>query len=130
MYEDDIFEEEDMENFICLDCGVNTADIGEYYMLTNEVWREAAPDEGELGGMLCVNCVELRLGRQLWPEDFMDAPLNYMHSMLSPRLLARFCGIPDLEAEELQELLKNNKQIAARVIGEMRKQNLKGPNKP
>lgn len=130
MYEDDIFEEEDMGNFICLDCGVNTADIGEYYMLTNEVWREAAPDEGELGGMLCVNCVELRLGRQLWPEDFMDAPLNYMHSILSPRLLARFCGIPDLEAEELQELLKNNKQIATRVIGEMRNQNLKDPNKP
>jgi hypothetical protein len=53
-----------------------------------------------------------------------------MHSILSPRLLARFCGIPDLEAEELQELLKNNKQIATRVIGEMRNQNLKGPNKP
>lgn len=129
MYEDDIFDDEDMENFICLDCGINTADIGEYYMLTSAVWQEAAPDEGDLGGMLCVNCVELRLGRQLWPEDFMDAPLNYMHSIMSSRLLARFCGIPDPEAEELQEILKNNKEIATRVIGELRNHQMKGPGK-
>ena len=125
MYEDDIFDKEDMENFICLDCGVNTDEISEYYMLTGEVWKQAVPD---LAGMLCISCVELRLGRQLWPEDFMDAPLNVMFSIMSTRLLARFCGIPDAEAEELLVILKNNKETASVIVKQLRNQNLKGPN--
>ena len=127
MIDDEFSYEEEMENFICLDCGVNTDEIGEYYMLTNEVWKEAVPD---LVGMLCINCVELRLGRQLWPEDFMDSPINYFHSRLSARVLSRFCGIPDEEAEELLVILQNNKKGAAEIVKQLHIQNLKGPNKP
>jgi len=54
----------------------------------------------------------------------MDAPLNYMHAGLSPRLLARFCGITDSEAEELQAILKINKKIAPQIIGELRNHHL------
>lgn len=122
MYDDDQNCEDEMENFICLDCGVNTDEIGEYYMLTSEVWKEAVPD---LTGMLCISCVELRLGRQLWPEDFMDAPLNVMFSIMSARLLARFCGIPDAEAEDLLAILKNNKESASEIVNQLRSQQMK-----
>ena len=128
MYEDDFYDdEEDLEPFVCLDCGVNTALNDEYYMLTGEVWKEAVPD---LVGMLCINCVELRLGRQLWPEDFMESPINYLHSRLSARILAHFCGIPDDEAEELLVILQNNKKEAHQIIEQLRIQHMKGPNKP
>ena len=127
MIDDEFSYEEEMENFICLDCGVNTDEIGEYYMLTNEVWKEVVPD---LTGMLCINCVELRLGRQLWPEDFMDAPLNVMFSIMSVRLLARFYGIPDEETDELLVILQNNKKEAPGIVKQLRIQNLKSPNKP
>jgi hypothetical protein len=127
MYEDEHFDDEaDWEAFVCLDCGVNTSLNEEYYMLTNEVWKEAVPD---LVGMLCINCVELRLGRQLWPEDFMDSPINYFHSRLSARILSRFCGIPDDEADELLVILQNNKKEATQIIDQLRIQNMKGPNK-
>ena len=127
MCEDEYFNEDELENFICLDCGVNTALNNEYYMLEKEVWQEAVPD---LWGMLCLNCVELRLGRQLWPEDFMEAPLNYIHARLSAFMLSRFCGIPDDEADELLEILKINKDETTRIIEQLRIRNIKGPDKP
>lgn len=126
MYEDDFDDEDIWEPFVCLDCGVNTSLNEEYYMLTNEVWKEAVPD---LVGMLCINCVELKLGRQLWPDDFMDSPINYFHSRLSPRVLSRFCGIPEDEADELLVILKNNKKEAIQIVDQLRIQNMKGPNK-
>ena len=127
MYEDDFHDEDIWEPFVCLDCGVNTSLNEEYYMLMNEVWKEAVPD---LVGMLCINCVELRLGRQLWPEDFMDSPINYFHSRLSARVLSRFCGIPDDEADELLVILQNNKKEATQIVDQLRIRNMKGPDKP
>ena len=127
MSEDEYFDEDELENFICLDCDVNTALNNEYYMLESEVWKEAIPD---LWGMLCLNCVELRLGRQLWPEDFTEAPLNYIHARFSAFILSRFCGIPDDEADELLEILKNNKDEATQIIEQLRIRNIKGPDKP
>lgn len=61
------------EGFKCLDCAVSTHDIGEYYMVENSVWTEAVP-EGE--GMLCIACLENRLGRLLTEADFTGAPIN------------------------------------------------------
>lgn len=128
MYDDNFYDDEvDLEPFVCRDCGVNTALNEEYYMLTTEVWRETVPD---LVGMLCINCIELRLGRQLWPEDFMDSPINYMHSVLSARVLSRFCGIPDDEADEILVILGNNKKMAPQIIDQLRIQYMKGSNKP
>jgi hypothetical protein len=38
----------------------------EYYMLRDDVWREAKGTDG----MLCIGCVEQRLGRELTRADF------------------------------------------------------------
>jgi hypothetical protein len=83
----------------CHDCGADTH--REYYRLRNDVWDNVArevnrlvPDldplhyvantrcggdwcEGDCIGMLCIACVEDRLGRQLEPADFKpNAPAN------------------------------------------------------
>lgn len=72
--------------FICLDCGVDTNELGEYYMLRDTVWEQALP---AVDGMLCIGCVEKRLGRELNGHDFIDAPINDDHVNMSPRLLNR-----------------------------------------
>jgi hypothetical protein len=64
----------------CRDCRADTLpadpDAGgaEFYMVHDRVWADAgiAADDG----CLCIGCLERRLGRRLWPEDFKDVPLN------------------------------------------------------
>ena len=58
--------------FYCLDCGFDTY-YGEYYMLADKLWLQANP---KIDGMLCIGCVEKRLGRKLKKEDFINCPLN------------------------------------------------------
>jgi hypothetical protein len=55
----------------CGDCDADVWAIGEWYMVRDEVW----PIHGE-GGVLCVGCLERRLGRRLVPADFTDARCN------------------------------------------------------
>jgi hypothetical protein len=65
-------EDEDYSSFVCLDCGVNTLFIDEYYMVQNSIWNKHGVDRG----MLCIGCLEHRVGRRLEPDDFTDCPLN------------------------------------------------------
>lgn len=63
------------------DCGVNTAPKNgpwEFYMVTHAVWREAQGDKET--HFLCIECLELRLGRLLTSSDFSNVPLNYINS--------------------------------------------------
>jgi hypothetical protein len=71
-------------DFACLDCGTNVVRLGEYFMVWDDVWLRANPDDR---GMLCIGCLEQRLGRQLYPLDFADAPVNFDH--VGPRLRSR-----------------------------------------
>ena len=75
-------EDDDFSDFECIDCGVNTMFNDEYYMLLDDIW------ENDLGlhsheGMMCIGCVESRLGRRLTSEDFADVPLNSLTSPYS-----------------------------------------------
>lgn len=58
----------------CADCGRCTDKLGEFYMVRDDVWLAAGmtPD----GGLLCIGCLEDRLGRSLCADDFTDAPCN------------------------------------------------------
>jgi hypothetical protein len=76
---------------LCLDCGVDTSSkngIGEYYVVTDELWACANP--GDVG-MLCIGCLERRLGHELTPDDFKSCPVNSDHRGFpkSGRLLQR-----------------------------------------
>lgn len=61
-------------DYSCARCRTDTREAGEYYMVRPEVWDAATG--GDRRVLLCVGCVEERLGRQLTPADFTDAPVN------------------------------------------------------
>ena len=67
----------------CADCGVGTLTLGEYYMVKNSVWGQAWIgrrkwwfDHVDGQEMLCIGCLEVRIGRTLVACDFTDAPVN------------------------------------------------------
>jgi len=65
-----------IETFKCLDCGSDTSVQGglcEYYMVYDHLWLAANPKRS---GMLCIGCLEERLGIKFKPSDFTDCPLN------------------------------------------------------
>ncbi|HEY6416798.1 MAG TPA: hypothetical protein VIX41_11185 [Acidimicrobiales bacterium] len=64
------------EFHLCMDCRVDTALIGELYMVDDDVWHHATGSYDS--GMLCIGCLEHRLGRQLEPGDFTAAPINWV----------------------------------------------------
>lgn len=76
-----------MEAFRCLGCGVDTSWLDEYYMIQDELWFEVNP---VCDGMLCIGCVEQRLGRELKSEDFTKVPVNDIEwGFKSERLMNR-----------------------------------------
>lgn len=60
--------------FRCMDCNVDTF-RSEYYMLKHEIWDYIVSFENSRK-MLCIGCVEERLGRELTGSDFLDCPAN------------------------------------------------------
>jgi hypothetical protein len=64
----------DLDAFLCADCCENTLILHEYYMVTKEVWKEAT--QNKKAYMLCIGCLEKRLGRELSNKDFGNYPLN------------------------------------------------------
>jgi hypothetical protein len=95
----------------CVDCCVGTLTIGEYYMVKDDVWEQAwagrrkswhALDGQEI---LCIGCLEKRIGRTLTKHDFGNAPINdpRFDPNKSARLLDRLtadCGIRGGEAPD------------------------------
>lgn len=63
------------KDFFCMDCGECTSCNGEYYMLRDSIWYSAITAM-DSDGMLCIGCVERRLGRTLNREDFLLCILN------------------------------------------------------
>ncbi len=58
----------------CAECDKNThIDPKDYYMLTFELWDAIGVGDG----MLCMDCVETKLGRKLQAKDILDCPLNH-----------------------------------------------------
>jgi len=71
----------------CLDCGLDTFEAEEYYVLHDELWQRINP---QIEGMLCISCAEKRLGRKLNGADFADVPINIVHAERSPVIASRF----------------------------------------
>jgi hypothetical protein len=106
------------ESWACVDCGVNTApglstrveleqafavnvltgndgveqhinNWSEVYTVKPQVWQAAGMED--MGGCLCIGCLEKRIGRTLVPKDFpRKHPFNSMPG--TKRLLARRDG--------------------------------------
>jgi hypothetical protein len=79
----------------CADCGFGCAGGGEWYMVKDELWEKAWAGRRKpwhaLPGqqVLCIGCLEARLGVALTKDDFMDVPLNTDDRYRSERLLDR-----------------------------------------
>lgn len=71
---------EDLSEFNCAECGVNTLEIHEYYMLKDDIWELANVEEG----MLCISCFESKTDMVLDKTCFGDGPINiiFPHSEL------------------------------------------------
>jgi hypothetical protein len=86
------------KEFECMGCGIDTAAIGEYYMVTDKLWAKAARAHASIDdrGMLCIGCLEKAIGRTLTRSDFKNVPLNYMWPSQSARLRERLGFIGQL----------------------------------
>jgi hypothetical protein len=60
--------------FSCIDCEVDTR--SEYYMVHDWVWELSGMNPYD--GMLCIGCLEKRLGRKLIKGDFPNIPINWI----------------------------------------------------
>jgi hypothetical protein len=83
-----------MNEFNCWDCTVNTQDIGEYYMVTDDLWELATiyaanDNQCHTDVMLCIGCLENRIGGKLVASDFPSLPINRGFFPASARLAAR-----------------------------------------
>jgi|SRR6516164_6890082 hypothetical protein len=92
----------------CVDCGLGTMTAHEWYMVKDAVWelawvdrRKSWYDKAPGAQVLCVGCLEARLGRQLTREDFTGAPCNNPHRghAMSARWRARLGAKPAIKMD-------------------------------
>jgi hypothetical protein len=76
-HESATFDPEISTRFHCVDCGECTLSSGEYYRVDNELW--AASGLGPNDGMLCLHCLERRIGRELTLDDFTAVVTPQLH---------------------------------------------------
>jgi hypothetical protein len=81
-------------DYACEGCRRCCHELGEWFMLMDHLWRIVA-GEGEV---LCVGCVEARLGRELKLADFAQVPVN-MEEGQSDHLRDRFEQVPPPAAD-------------------------------
>jgi len=72
---DRIISERVKKAFLCMDCGKDTFSSKEYYSLNDPIWKSICTKD-ERGGMLCLSCAQVRLGRKLVEEDFKPTKIN------------------------------------------------------
>lgn len=76
--------------FLCIDCRIDTGKIGEFYFIETGTWLSVM---STIKGMLCVGCIEARLGRKLVPDDFTSATVNSpKYGVKSLRLMSRLAA--------------------------------------
>lgn len=72
----------------CFSCGVDTFALGEDFYVQDDLWRTYGVE-----GVLCILCLEKRLGRPLEPADFkspgIDRPPHFPHYVRSDRFKDR-----------------------------------------
>lgn len=77
--------------FLCVDCEVDTGKIREHYFVHTTLWLSVMPTTK---GMLCVGCLEKRLGRKLCRADFPPVFINNPRfEPKSQRLMERLASV-------------------------------------
>ena len=91
----------------CMDCKIST--WTEHYMVHDWLWKKVSPN---VLGLLCIGCLECRLGRELTKADFTDAPINSQRIFEKSRKLQGRLGLqtPD-DLTALRLLTKFNNHL-------------------
>jgi hypothetical protein len=82
----------------CADCRVDVGKINEWYMVHDELYERAWPGHNAVPyghAVLCIGCLETRIGRTLVRRDFANVPVNDIFddsNCFSDRLLNRLCA--------------------------------------
>lgn len=72
------------EHWACVDCNKLCYDDNrDYYMVTDEIWKK----QGVGDGMLCMDCMEERLGHKLTKEDILVCPLTQVGNLYTSTIL-------------------------------------------
>jgi len=84
----------------CCDCGLGTNVAGEWFVAKDKVWDEAWPADrlkswhylpGQM--VLCIGCLEKRIGRTLCATDFTDEMVNRIDKVgISDRMRSRLAA--------------------------------------
>jgi len=85
----DEYREAHLDHPNCADCGLDTVVAGEWYDVHDEIWLQANVANVSSRQILCIGCLEKRIGRRLTPRDFTDVPVNDPHRGKSDRMLDR-----------------------------------------
>ena len=83
----------DYEQYHCVDCEKDTNASGEHYYVVNDVWATSGLAPG--GGMLCLACLERRIGRLLSKKDFTAVYQPAWERHLATRQLEMWAIVPD-----------------------------------
>lgn len=81
--------------FNCWDCNFNTLHGDEYYMVDDELWKTATifgHDPVDTCVMLCIGCLEARIGGKLTAGDFPEIPINQGYFPRSARFMDRLAN--------------------------------------
>lgn len=67
------FTKEQQDHWTCKGCGKNCfLSEYDYYMIQDRLWNAC----GVGNEMLCIECLQTRIGRKLTYKDFTNCPLN------------------------------------------------------
>jgi hypothetical protein len=108
----------------CADCGVGTFTLGEWYAVKDEVWAQAwagrlKPWHALPGQqILCIGCLEARIGRTLMACDFTDAPINdltdpHWSNLMSDRMRDRVGRPPMTKPSKRRRSIRRAEKAAA-----------------
>jgi hypothetical protein len=93
----------------CCDCGLGTNVAREWFMVKPQVWKEAWAGRRkpwhELPGqsVLCIGCLEQRIGRTLCADDFADTVLHDLEGDISDRLRWRLTATKSVRFDEIDD---------------------------
>lgn len=70
----------------CWNCGKSTKNNVDYYMVTDSIWEEY----GHRYGLLCWDCLEKQMGREIEATDLIICPLNCWDNEKAKKLIQEY----------------------------------------
>ena len=72
---EDIRAKKEKKHWACVDCKKDTwANVKDYYMVEDKIWDKYGSG---LRTMLCIQCLEKRIGHKLGIKEITFCPLNF-----------------------------------------------------